>query len=734
MVMWMSPYLDARSLLTDKNSSNLQLAQELMHWFLLSLIVLSLGVHGIILVFFPEQLTSNQLLYCFAPIYSTLLLSYSFLKLRRFFVSMHIFLMGMVLAQFLIILFVTGHMTYVYVSYTNVVLVAGLMIGPISGFAYTSLIVFCVSMYHALNAFHIVSPVAPVISEDHVINVVVTSACFVFTGVTVALFVIKRAQLHQSLIKEKERSNQTLAELEKIQELNEQRFTLGVLTGWLGQQLTSTRYAQEFITASLAKIYEVLGADQIIVVTVEKKRTDMFVYDPAYHTVLISNFEHQNAQKTWQKLKSNTKLFIAEKMEERLAEVGEDNQMYFQEIMGSDGPFGAVIAFAPIVSHEKEIFLGTVANMFSSAFAREQAEEQLRHLQKMKALNLLAGGIAHDFNNLLMSIMTNNEIALSLIEPDSELEEFLRRISWATDQGSSLTRKLLSFNKKEIFTPEVIDIVETIRDLEPILEQICTNRSQLSIDAASQKIFVFIDKKDFESAILNLCINARDAIDEAGKIHVRIRLSDDHSNVNVIIQDTGTGIPLFMLDSIFEPFVSTKSNGTGLGLTMVRSMVDRGKGSIHVDSSSEGSIFTLSFPICSSEDFEKQFGVKKEHLFLQKKVIPILVLDDDRLLLSSVSRILGENNFCVYQAESVVQAKNILLEHEVKLVLSDINMPGESGIDFYHYCLKQHPDIVFLLMTGRVVQEDFPDAPIIEKPISAQDIIVQLNKALKRYT
>ena len=640
--------------------------------------------------------------------------------------------MGMVLAQFLIILLVTGHMTYVYVSYTNVVLVAGLMIGPISGIAYTGLIVFCVSMYYSLNAFHIVPPVAPVISEDDVINVLVTSACFIFTGVTVSLFVIKRSQLYQSLMKEKERSNQTLTELEQLQEQNELRFTLGVLTGWLGQQMTSTRYAQEFITSSLSKIYDVLSLEQLIVVIVDKNQVDMFIYDPIQKSVLISNFTHQSSKSTWQELQTNTKEFIAEKLQNRLTEMNEDIQMYFQEILGTDGPFGAIVSFTPAVSHEEEIFFGTVANMFSSAFSREQAEEKLRHLQKMKALNLLAGGIAHDFNNLLMSIMTNNDMALSLVDQDSEIEEFLQRISWATDQGSSLTRKLLSFNKKEIFTPEVIDISETIRDMEPILEQICTSQLRLTITYPSQKTFMYIDRKDFESAVLNLFINAQDAIEDTGNISLCISPDMERSIVDVIIQDTGMGIPLFMLESIFEPFVSTKSNGTGLGLTMVRSMVDRGKGSIHVDSSSEGTTFTLSFPTCSPEDFDEQRRMKKNIFSHQKNAIPILVLDDDRLLLSSVVHILEENRFYVYQAESVLQAKKMLLENEVELVLSDINMPGESGIEFYKYCAKQYPDMSFILMTGLVIQEDFPNIPIIEKPISAQDIIFQINKELKR--
>ena len=728
----MNRYLDSSIFSTDYASTHPKLIQELMQWFLLSLIVLSAVVHCAIWLLFPNVLTFSQQVYCFAPIYTTLLLSSVFLRFRLRSVSIHVFLMGMVLSQFLIILFVTGHMTYVYVSYTNVVLVAGLMIGPLSGVSYTCLIVFCVIAYPSVHALQIVPPIGSIVSEGHILNIFATIACFIFTGVTVSMFVIKRSQLHHSLIKEKERTNHALSELELLQEQNELRFELGVLTGWLGRQLTSIRYAQEFITSSLFKIHDVLELEHLFVVIIDKNQTDLFVYDPKNKTVSISNFDHHNMKATWTDLQNKTRDFLAEKVPEKT--IGEDKKMFFQEILGTDGAVGSIIAFAPDISREKEIFFGTVANMFSSAFSREQAEEQLRHLQKMKALNLLAGGIAHDFNNLLMSIMTNNDIALSLVEKDSELTEFLQRISWATDQGCSLTRKLLSFNKKELFSPEVIDITDTIREMTPILKQICTNKSALDIQYPSQEIFVYVDKKDFESAILNLFINARDAIENSGDINVRISPNNSQENpsVDVIIQDTGSGIPSSMFESIFEPFVSTKSNGTGLGLTMVRAMVERGKGDIFVDSSSKGTKFTLSFPICSSEDFKRQYEMRKQFSTAKGSPISILVLDDDRLVLLSVARILKESDFHVYQAESVAQAKDVLLHHNVELVLSDINMPGESGIEFYKHCEQHHPEISVILMTGFLVQEDFPDTLIIEKPISAQDIIFQINKELKR--
>ena len=188
---------------------------------------------------------------------------------------------------------------------------------------------------------------------------------------------------------------------------------------------------------------------------------------------------------------------------------------------------------------------------------------------------------------------------------------------------------------------------------------------------------------------------------------------------------------MFMLESIFEPFVSTKPNGTGLGLTMVRSMVERGRGNIHVDSSSEGTVFTLSFPTCSIEDFDKQDELKKSIVSHQQNAIPILVLDDDRLILSSIARSLKESGFHVHQAENVAQAKELLLHNDIKLVLSDINMPGESVVELYCYCVKEYSNIAFVLMTGLLIQEDFPDIPIMEKPISAQDLIFQINKELK---
>ena len=223
-------------------------------------------------------------------------------------------------------------------------------------------------------------------------------------------------------------------------------------------------------------------------------------------------------------------------------------------------------------------------------------------------------------------------------------------------------------------------------------------------------------------------------MEQFGKINLQISLNEDQDNpsVDVIIQDTGVGIPSSMFESIFEPFVSTKSNGTGLGLTMVRAMVERGKGEIFIESSPRGSVFTLSFPACSLEDFRRQYEIKKKLSTSKGNATSILVLDDDRLLLLSVVRILKESDFHVYQAESVAQAKKVLHHSKVDLVLSDINMPGESGIEFHKYCERNHPEISFILMTGLLVQKDFPNIHIIEKPISAQDIVFQINKALRR--
>ena len=199
-------------------------------------------------------------------------------------------------------------------------------------------------------------------------------------------------------------------------------------------------------------------------------------------------------------------------------------------------------------------------------------------------------------------------------------------------------------------------------------------------------------------------------------------------SVQVLISDTGSGIPTAILNSIFEPFVTTKPNGTGLGLTMVRSMVDRGQGTIDVSSSTKGTQFLLCFPLSSS----KSQLVEQTSLNVDSKVV--LVVDDEHLVLQTISRILKMNGYEVRQASGVTLAKEVLRNQDVDLVLSDINLSGETGIDLRHFCLREFPGIPFLLMTGFISQELDVDLPVIEKPLSTQELLSFIRQGLANTT
>ncbi len=690
----------------------------LMKYLLLILVLLSCSTQIFVLTFFKESLSVETHLYAFGPVYTTMIVSYLLLELSHIRLGIHTFLLGSVFTQLMLLVFVTGHTNYVYVSYTNVALVAGLMLGPFNGVLYTVLIILCISLYFILVQMQLVDPnLIDIIQNNPELGLMATVCCFIFTGITVALFVFKQEQLYQTSVKERERTSSTLMALENLQQLNETRARQGSMIGWLGQQLITMDYAHKFIERSTPKIRELLELDALIVIIGDSKL-------PATIIRSINNAEGEDFNDTTVQVLARS--IWMEPSLERFPKwlIGTTSGTIFhsEPIVESDGTIGTIIALSSTTPSELETFLSTVASIFSSAIKREQTQDQVRHLQKMEAIHLLAGGIAHDFNNLLMSIMGNTEIALTQVN-NEEISELLQQINWATERGSSLTRKLLSFTKKEDSSPEVIDANEILKDILPIFEQVFKNKSVLSITYSAEPALIRIDRKDLESALLNLIINARDAIGQNGTVHITIDVlrTSDTPCVQMVISDNGTGIPETIIESIFEPFVTTKPNGTGLGLTMVRSMVERGKGNISVNSSSKGTQFSLSFPLEITKQIIPKQHSTQVHPIDSAKII--LVVDDEQLVLQTIARMLQMKHFQVLQANGYTMAKELLSKHTVDLVLSDINMYGESGIDLRNFCLIEYPDIPVLLMTGFISQTENSEIPIIEKPLNTQNLV-----------
>ena len=235
---------------------------------------------------------------------------------------------------------------------------------------------------------------------------------------------------------------------------------------------------------------------------------------------------------------------------------------------------------------------------------RERLQEQLRQSQKMEAIGRLAGGIAHDFNNLLTAIRGYAELSLIEVEADSPVRENLDQIARASGRAAELTGQLLAYSRKQVLRPRVLDLNTVVSGVAPMLARILGEDVVLSTALESELELTRADPAQIEQVVINLAVNARDAMPEGGRLLVRTAnmQTEDGARVGLVVADTGIGMGAATAAQIFEPFFTTKpvGEGTGLGLATVHGIVAQSGGVIAVESEpGVGTTFTVSFPLAS---------------------------------------------------------------------------------------------------------------------------------------
>jgi two-component system, cell cycle sensor histidine kinase and response regulator CckA len=317
------------------------------------------------------------------------------------------------------------------------------------------------------------------------------------------------------------------------------------------------------------------------------------------------------------------------------------------------------------------------------AIDRKQAELLLQSARQMEAVGQLAGGIAHDYNNVSMIISSYIELAQSAVNPDSPVNEYLRKASEAVVKAGELTHQLLALSRKHVCEAQPHKLGSLIRGLEPRLRIAVGGRIAIEIHDSSGYA-VTLDRTQFEQCVLNLAINARDAMPSGGTITLATRdLLDDRgiAKVELTVEDTGTGIPERIVGQIFEPFFTTKPDGkgTGLGLALVKTFVNRFGGTVKVDSKEgNGTKFTMSFSVAVAEENRKY---EVEAAAPVQIAAAVLVLEDEGAALQAISEFLTVHGFNVYGAQTVKAAKLILGERPIDVVVSDVILPDGSGIE-----------------------------------------------------
>jgi two-component system, cell cycle sensor histidine kinase and response regulator CckA len=374
---------------------------------------------------------------------------------------------------------------------------------------------------------------------------------------------------------------------------------------------------------------------------------------------------------------------------------------------------------------------GSIIAMVLDVSDRRKVEEQLRQSQKMDAIGQLAGGVAHDFNNLLTAISANAELMAFELDEDCTAREELEEIRRTVRRGAELTRQLLAFSRKgSAGRPELIDVNDLVKDAEKMLRRIIGEQIWFETKLEPELEQVRADRGQLEQVLVNLVVNARDAMPEGGLITIETAHMGDH--VGLIVRDTGHGMDEATRSHIFEPFFTTKpaGKGTGLGLATVYGIVRQSRGIIDVMSAvGEGTTFTIRLPADAG-------GVIQAPLAATRQVLPrgtetVLLVEDEAPVRSSIRRALERQGYRVLDAAHGLDAVAAFERSagNVDMLLTDVVMPQLGGRPLVERLRRSKPDLPALLMSGYHIEGPVGELPLIQKPFD-MTVLVQRVRAV----
>ena len=381
------------------------------------------------------------------------------------------------------------------------------------------------------------------------------------------------------------------------------------------------------------------------------------------------------------------------------------------------------------------------ADLLKEVAAREKAQDQLRQAQKMETIGQLTGGVAHDFNNLLMAVMGNLDLLRKRLPDDPRLHRLVDGALQGAERGASLTQRLLAFARQQDLRAVPVDLSALVQGMGNLLERSLGPRVALRLDLPEGLPPARIDANQLELAILNLAINARDAMPDGGSIEIRVAKHQVQNDavlksgtyLKLSVIDTGAGMTPDILKRAIEPFFSSKplGKGTGLGLSMVHGLVVQLGGALKISSAvGNGTTVTMVLPIATSAPEAEAPAAAPQQV---KRSAVILFVDDDPLIAMSTTEMLEDLGHRVIGASSALHALDILKsEQPIDLMVTDHVMPGMTGIELAAATRQVRPSLPILLATGyaELPEGTQLDLPRLAKPYHQDQLRDQLDQLL----
>jgi two-component system, cell cycle sensor histidine kinase and response regulator CckA len=395
-----------------------------------------------------------------------------------------------------------------------------------------------------------------------------------------------------------------------------------------------------------------------------------------------------------------------------------------------------------------------ITELSKSEDERRQLEDQLRQGQKMEAVGRLAGGVAHDFNNYLTAILGYSEILAHELGPRHAARDRVEQIHRAGERAAALTRQLLALSRRQNLEPEVLDLAELVRGLLTMIGRLLGEDIRLTMVAPPGLGRVEADRSQLEQVILNLAVNARDAMPQGGSLTFELRdVELDRAqasarvglrpgpHVVLKVSDTGTGMDAKVLERIFEPFFTTKARGkgTGLGLSTVHGIVHQSNGVIAVTSApGRGTTFEIHLPRAAAAAAVPAAALASAHPALVRGIETILLVEDEASVRDLVSETLKANGYTVIAAADAGHAERLARSHRgpIHLLLTDVAMPGRSGRALADDLRRLRPALRVLFISGHEEQPVTPASPppsgtaFLAKPFLPQELARKIREIL----
>ena len=525
-----------------------------------------------------------------------------------------------------------------------------------------------------------------------------------------------------------------------------------------------------FILSTVVDLSPRLAAEERFRLAVESAPSGMLMIDGAGKMVLVNQeIERMFGWSREQLLGRQIEMLVPERFRARHPA---ERARFFEapsrrsmgvgrELFGlrSDGQeFPVEIGLNPIEAPGGTLVLASIVDIsirMAAEHERKRLEDQFRQAQKMEAIGQLAGGIAHDFNNLLMGIIGCGELAQRSLPDGHHARELLREMCGAAERGATLTRDLLDYSRKRPQSSTPTEVNAVVRVAERMLRQIIGEDIRVGVSLSDDPTYVQANPTHLEHVLLNLAVNARDAMPRGGQLTIstsrarlpdpletRVRTLEPGEYVVLQVDDTGSGMDEDTLRRIFEPFFTTKpvGEGTGLGLHTVFTLVDHLRGGIEVESRlGHGSVFRVFLPALRTDPPAQHESARSARRVSGRHTATILVLEDERLIRATLKQLLTNLGHHVLAAESVAQALELSRRHggPIELLLSDMVLSDGSGSEVAARLRQVRPEVRVLFMSAypadmlRSQGRLGPHDRALEKPFDSIALEVAVSEVLE---